>query len=178
MKASCGVQNLAWRTRLVPNSNIYNEVNSTLCATSHSTTPHYHSMIYCNRCDRSFKNSVALNQHQQNSSNHHICDDCDLDFLTWGDLREHYIQSPHHAYCQRCDEMFDDDTALISHYHEDHAYCESCKRIFKNDHGLHEHNRQLHHYCVPCRRVFRSESNLESVSPSLYLTWFSLIAVA
>lgn len=86
-------------------------------------------MPYCDRCDRSFRSWPALQQHLDNSSNHHICDNCDLDFSTDWALTQHYVQSPHHHYCQRCDEDFDDDEDLKTHYEDEHHYCGICEKV-------------------------------------------------
>ena len=137
-------------------------------------------MPYCDRCDRSFRSWPALQQHLDNSSNHHICDNCDLDFSTDWALTQHYVQSPHHHYCQRCDEDFDDDDDLKTHYEDEHHYCGICEKvslylnffvtplsmipqqIFNSERGLHEHNRQKHWYCESCKRVFQNQNNLNS----------------
>ncbi|KAF9055761.1 hypothetical protein BJ165DRAFT_1428551 [Panaeolus papilionaceus] len=121
-------------------------------------------MTYCDRCERSFRNWSAYDQHISNSSAHNECHDCNLDFPTWVGLKEHWVQSPRHHYCQRCSQHFDDHCDLVEHYEDAHAYCSSCNKIFENDFGLKEHYRQSenHHFCAPCNRHFNSASNLQS----------------
>ncbi|KAF9019618.1 hypothetical protein BDZ89DRAFT_1072869 [Hymenopellis radicata] len=121
-------------------------------------------MAYCDRCQRYFQTSRALDEHERHSGNHHICNDCGLDFSTWVGLKEHYVQSPRHSYCQPCNTLFPSDQSLKTHYHSQHHYCEKCNKLFVNDHGLSEHYRQLpnHSYCVECKRDFQNDNNLRA----------------
>ncbi|EMD33859.1 hypothetical protein CERSUDRAFT_159098 [Gelatoporia subvermispora B] len=118
-------------------------------------------MPYCERCERSFRDQHALDQHKATSSYHFYCRDCNRDLKNWIGLKEHYVQSPHHHYCQRCEDQFDSEDELIDHYKEVHAYCGLCRKVLKNERGLHEHNRQVHSnlYCVPCKDMFRDENS-------------------
>ncbi|KAF9018080.1 hypothetical protein BDZ89DRAFT_1074210 [Hymenopellis radicata] len=112
-------------------------------------------MAYCDRCQRYFQTSRALDEHERHSGNHHICNDCGLDFSTL---------SPRHSYCQPCNTLFPSDQSLKTHYHSQHHYCEKCNKLFVNDRGLSEHYRQSpnHSYCVECKRDFQNDNNLRA----------------
>ncbi|OSX58594.1 hypothetical protein POSPLADRAFT_1152612 [Postia placenta MAD-698-R-SB12] len=119
-------------------------------------------MAYCERCQRWFGSERALQQHEENSSMHHLCDSCDRDFVSEHALIQHYVQSTRHHYCQRCDEHYSSQGNLDSHFESSHYWCPACNMFFKNDNGLHEHRRQKHWYCIECKRVYQSESNLRA----------------
>ena len=147
-------------------------------------------MAWCDRCDRWFASERALEQHEDNSSMHHICRPCNKDFLSEEALIQHYVQSTRHAYCQGCDEHFDSFGELYEHFDDAHYWCNLCSQVhisslcsrspyhdrwltpstllplqfFKNDNGLHEHRRQKHAdvYCAPCKRMFQNATNLRS----------------
>ncbi|KAI0067208.1 hypothetical protein BV25DRAFT_1867740 [Artomyces pyxidatus] len=123
-------------------------------------------MAYCPRCDRYFPHDRALEQHEENSSNHNIC--CGTDFSSALGLKEHYVQSPRHHYCQYCDRHFGSENGFLNHMEAVHWYCPTHRKVFNSKQGLTEHYRQSsehsekHFYCAPCNRIFNSESNLTS----------------
>ncbi|KAF9532125.1 hypothetical protein CPB83DRAFT_848392 [Crepidotus variabilis] len=121
-------------------------------------------MPYCERCDRSFRNISAMEQHQRDSSEHYICHDCDRDFTSWNALQQHWLQSPLHEYCQDCDEHFDDHDDLEEHLESEHWYCGDCERVCKSEMALKAHYRQSdnHYYCEPCDRHFLNENALRN----------------
>ena len=86
-------------------------------------------MPWCTRCDRWFNTQRALEQHEDNSSNHHICHPCNVDFLSAWALVQHYVQSKRHAYCQQCDEHFESFAELYEHYDDAHWWCRECNQV-------------------------------------------------
>ncbi|KAI0074729.1 hypothetical protein K474DRAFT_1765103 [Panus rudis PR-1116 ss-1] len=119
-------------------------------------------MTYCERCNRFFGSDSALEQHEQDSPNHHICDDCDRDFVTRQALVSHWTNNPVHSYCGVCDEHFDDHEELDEHYEDEHWFCSSCKKLFDSEQSLNQHNQKHKPYCKSCKRFFDSENNLQT----------------
>ncbi|KAH8108282.1 hypothetical protein DFH11DRAFT_1711213 [Phellopilus nigrolimitatus] len=123
-------------------------------------------MAYCDRCQRSFLNDSALDQHERDSGNHWICYKCDLDFSTTIWLEQHYVQSPNHSYCRSCMKHFDDDSAYVYHCVDVHYYCSpvcsACTRIFSSSEALTDHNESSHNYCRDCKRFFKTPAGLQT----------------
>ncbi|RPD70229.1 hypothetical protein L226DRAFT_539082 [Lentinus tigrinus ALCF2SS1-7] len=124
-------------------------------------------MAHCERCDRWFKTAWALQQHKDDSGQHHVCDACELDFASAPALAQHYAQSARHPYCQRCEELFDDWEDLYEHYGDAHHYCDKCNRVFDLAVALADHRRQKHDddddvvCCSPCKRTFKDANALQ-----------------
>ena len=86
-------------------------------------------MAYCDRCDRSFTNDGAYEQHISNSNAHWLCDSCDVDFASEESLVQHYGGSPKHHYCKECDRHFDSTKSKMQHMEAKHWYCEAHNRV-------------------------------------------------
>ncbi|KAJ8085023.1 hypothetical protein PM082_003800 [Marasmius tenuissimus] len=123
-------------------------------------------MAYCERCERSFVNTNALEQHKRFSSAHWECGDCDKDFLTRERLQQHWADSPRHIYCDQCEWVVDDADDLDDledHYVLDHHYCRNCEEFFDDEQELQRHfrNSDNHHYCRKCDRFFSTKHGLK-----------------
>ncbi|KAN0132139.1 hypothetical protein V8E53_010058 [Lactarius tabidus] len=121
---------------------------------------------YCDRCDRSFPDYRALQQHREASGFHWFCHNCRIDFPCYDERREHYIQSPNHHYCRACDEHFNSETSKKLHLFSQHWYCGVHEVGFQYERHLQEHYKQSpdHHYCTfccKCNRAFQSQNNLQ-----------------
>lgn len=86
-------------------------------------------MSYCDRCDRWFTSSRALEQHLENSSLHHYCWQHHKDFTSRHGLIEHWKQSPYHHYCDRCNEHFSSTEDLDEHDDDEHFPCPDCNMV-------------------------------------------------
>ncbi|KAH8985236.1 hypothetical protein EDB86DRAFT_2959635 [Lactarius hatsudake] len=64
-------------------------------------------MAYCDRCERSFPQDRAHEQHRSYSSVHWLCDSCNIDFAG---------EDPKHHYC-------------MQHMEAKHWYCETHDRV-------------------------------------------------
>lgn len=94
------------------------------------------NMVYCYRCERSFRTLSALIQHESNSSKHHICHVCynEEDFETACELREHLIDE--HNGCPQCYDVFDSARDLREHLYDEHNMCSVCNRCFTSPSNL------------------------------------------
>ena len=86
-------------------------------------------MAYCDRCERSFQNKRALEQHRNASDAHWICLSCQIDFGSFDARREHYIQSLYHHYCRECDRLFEFEESKIQHMEAKHWYCRTHDKV-------------------------------------------------
>lgn len=84
---------------------------------------------YCVRCEQSFQNNRALQQHKNGSDAHWICYDCNIDFGSFEAQREHYITSRYHHYCRICDRLFKFEESRIQHMESKHWYCRTHHRV-------------------------------------------------
>ena len=87
---------------------------------------------YCHRCERSFVDRRALEQHWTDSSFHWWCCRCDELFDTKEDLEGHKRSSMDHWICEKCGIDYAYEENREEHYHEDpnHNYCTCCSRDF------------------------------------------------
>ena len=73
-------------------------------------------MAFCDRCDRSFINDRALEQHVADSSDHHVCSECLKDLSSAHGLLQHAKQKHGRIVCEECpDRDFVDENALRQH---------------------------------------------------------------
>ncbi|KAB5595390.1 Zinc finger protein [Ceratobasidium theobromae] len=119
-------------------------------------------MPYCDRCDRSFRSSHALEAHRRDSNQHHVCYQCDKDYRTYHSLRQHLSHSSMHNFCTWCDEDFDDIDDLGDHNNEEHSFCEPCELWLETPSEMLEHDKEIHNYCVECERYFGSPNALRN----------------
>ncbi|CAG5181304.1 uncharacterized protein ALTATR162_LOCUS9695 [Alternaria atra] len=120
-------------------------------------------VVWCERCDRSYRTSHALNQHVRDSPNHHECPECDFDCATWDDLLDHCRDEGCRTVCQgcndgsgshwefQCDEYWD--------HVEDFNVCTQCERHFTSSSHLHQHrlsHRKPTYECYQCTRTFKT----------------------
>lgn len=89
-------------------------------------------MAHCSDCDRTFANSVVLNQHYANSDSHAYCKPCGRLFKSWASRSQHWEASVTHSrtYCSLCAQNFDSQDDRWEHI----------KSSLKHP-----------HLCIPCR---------------------------
>jgi hypothetical protein len=97
---------------------------------------------WCDRCDRPFATSGALEQHIRNSLHHHECPVCKFDAPSWDELVEHCREEGCRTVCQGC---FDGAGGLWKRncdayweHLEDENVCTECERHCSGTHNLHQ----------------------------------------
>ena len=129
----------------------------------------------CGDCDKSFRSSQALQQHEGSPAHLHECEECDRSFRSEQALQQHLENSPVHALqyeCEECDRSFGSEQALQQHLGDSpvHALqyeCEECDRSFGSEQALQQHLEHssvhaLQYECEECDRSFGSEQALQN----------------
>lgn len=119
---------------------------------------------YCHRCERSFVDRRALEQHWTYSFLHWWCHRCDELFDTKGDLENHKKYSTDHWVCEKCGVDYAYEGDLEEHYHEDsnHNYCTCCSRDFASQNNL---NQVKQSYSETSRPMFINVTKFSMKSP-------------
>jgi transposase-like protein len=135
--------------------NINSTENPCICPTiSHIlrlSSFHCIIMAHCDRCNRWFSRTYALEQHKDTSRSHWPCHDCGIDYENHNALRQHYILSPNHYYCEDCDRLFTVEESRRQHMNDAHWFCRKHDRVRTPHHeitrrdlfSVSSHNRSL-----------------------------------
>lgn len=126
----------------------------------------YNMAPWCERCQRSFPHSQALEQHLINAAVHNYCSRCERDFPSGRALQQHKNSSLSHWICGECRVDCYSSKDLDSHIERRHWHCSRCNLFVASDDMLEKHYVQssAHHYCGPCKREFRNDNELGAVS--------------
>jgi transcription elongation factor Elf1 len=100
----------------------------------HCRKARVHLGKWCERCERLFSSSAAIDVHRKDSSNHHLCWHCGLDYASHEARRLHMFAD--HFQCGECSVTKHSSAQLLRHMEEAHHYCSQCQRYFENRNNL------------------------------------------
>ncbi|KAI8817783.1 uncharacterized protein EV422DRAFT_499624 [Fimicolochytrium jonesii] len=111
----------------------------------------------CPICDRCFRTSSSLYQHQW--ATHFPCTVCARVFSTPQSLHQH--SRAMHVKCAWWEEYFWSDSDYSDHLHQYHSTCEYCNNVCQDDDALARHIEEEHPSCADCGRTFRREQDFD-----------------